>query len=55
MLAQGRTKLHGNVGRHLGCLGDRWQGTGVFGQSRPLCVIAAIVLLLGDDRWKSLQ
>lgn len=27
----------------------------VSGQSRPLCVIAAIVLLLGDDRWKSLQ
>lgn len=27
----------------------------VFGQSRPLCVIAAIVLLLGDDRWKSVQ
>lgn len=27
----------------------------VVSQSSPLCVIAAIVLLLGDDRWKSLQ
>lgn len=57
VLLHQRKLLHGyNTGWHLCHLRDRWQRSGVcLAGGGHVCVIAAIVLLLGDDRWKSLH